>query len=163
MSRREAISLRMTLTILKLGYGKRRIYHDSTEHLVVYIPVEMFHQLPVGESGVGLQDHKGDLCTRTENIPATKTLLRQTCGFGHTLKREQRMKPAKLTIIKTLAIVFQNIKFCKNQSRVNFWNILYLSHILVWIFPPFGLPDLIFGGIPKDTKSQLIRNNLTMN
>ena len=26
--------------------------HDSTEHLVVYVPVQMFHQLPVGESGV---------------------------------------------------------------------------------------------------------------
>mgnify|MGYP004657019473 CR=1 FL=1 len=29
---------------------------------------------------------------------------------------------------------------------------LYLSHILVKVFPPFGLQNLICGGIPKDTK-----------
>ena len=62
------------------------------------------------------------------------------------------MKPAKLTFFKTLAIFFQNIKFCEAQSRVNFRNILYLSHILVGKFPPFWLSNLIFGGIPKDTK-----------
>ncbi|RGR89154.1 hypothetical protein DWY20_14275 [Phocaeicola coprocola] len=63
-------------------------------------------------------------------------------------------------LIKTLAIFFQNIKFCKAQSRVNFRNILYLSHILVWIFPPFGLPNLIFGGIPKDTKKPTNLQNI---
>ena len=62
------------------------------------------------------------------------------------------MKPAKLTLMKTLAVFFQNIKFCKAQSRVNFRNILYLSHILVWEFPPFWLPNLKFGEMPKDTK-----------
>ena len=35
--------------------GKDGVYHDSTEHLVVYVAVEMFHQLSVGEPGVGLQ------------------------------------------------------------------------------------------------------------
>ena len=30
---------------------------------------------------------------------------------------------------------------------------LYLSHILVKVFPPFGLQNLICGGIPKDTKT----------
>ena len=40
---------------LEVGYGKRRVYHDSAEHLVVYVAVEMFHQLPVGESGVCLR------------------------------------------------------------------------------------------------------------
>ena len=78
--------------------------------------------------------------------------FRQTCGFRHMLKRKDRMKSAKLTLMKTLAIFFQNIKFCKAQNWVNFRNILYLSHILVGEFPPFWLPNLIFGGIPKDTK-----------
>ena len=93
--------------------------HDSTEHLVVYVPVQMLHQLPVGESGVCLQEHKGDLCGRTEYVPAAQVPVRQGCGFYHTIKRKQRMKPAKLTLMKTLAIVFQNIKFWKTQSRVN--------------------------------------------
>ncbi len=137
---------------LVVGYGKGRIYHDSAEHLVVYVPVQMFHQLPVRESGVCLQDHEGNLRRRTEDIPASPMWFRQTCGFRHTLKRKYRMKSAKLTLMKTLAIFFYNIKFCKAQSRVNFRNILYLSHILVGEFPPFWLPNLIFGGIPKDTK-----------
>ena len=62
------------------------------------------------------------------------------------------MKPAQFTLIKTLAIFFQNIKFCKTQGRVNIRNILYLSHIFFGVFPPFWLPNLIFGGISKDTK-----------
>ena len=70
----------------------------------------------------------------------------------HTFKRKHRMKPAKLTFMKTLAMFFYNIKFCKAQSWVNFRNILYLSHILVGEIPPFWLPNLICGGIPKDTK-----------
>ena len=94
--------------------------HNSTENLVVYVPVQMFHQLPVGESGVCLQDHKGDLCGRTEYVPAAQASVRQACGFCHTFKRKDRMKLAKLTLIKTLAVFFQNIKFCKTQSRVNF-------------------------------------------
>ena len=118
---------------LEVDYGKRWVYHDSTEHLVVYVPVQIFHQLLVGES--------------TAQVP-----VRQACGFCHIIKRKQRMKPTKLTLMKTLAIVFQNIKFWKTQSRVNSWNILYLHHILVWIFPPFWPSNLIFGGIPKDTK-----------
>ena len=104
---------------LEVDYGKRWVYHDSTEHLVVYVPVQIFHQLPVGESGVCLQDHKGDLCGRAEYVPTTQVPVRQACGFYHTIKRKQRMKPAKLTLMKTLAIVFQNIKFWKTQSRVN--------------------------------------------
>ena len=44
---------------LVVGHGKRRIYHDSAEHLVVYVAVEMFHQLSVGESGVRLQVAEG--------------------------------------------------------------------------------------------------------
>ena len=91
--------------------GKDGVYHDSTEHLVVYVAVEMFHQLSVGESGIRLQDHEGNLRRRAEDIPASQSLFRQACGFCHTLKREHRMKPAKLTLIKTLAIFLQNIKF----------------------------------------------------
>ena len=40
---------------LVFGYGKGRVYYDSSEHLVVYVAVEMFHQQSVGESGIGLQ------------------------------------------------------------------------------------------------------------
>ena len=47
---------------LVVGYGKGRIYHDSAKQLIVYVAVKMFHQLPVGESSVGLQDHEGNLC-----------------------------------------------------------------------------------------------------
>ena len=130
----------------------RVFQEDSTENLVVHVPVQMFHQLPVGESGVCLQDHKDDLCGRTEYVPAAQTLFRQTCGFCHTLKQKQRMKPAKPTLMKTLAVFFQNIKFCKAQSRVNFWNFCYLSHILVGEFPLFGPSNLVFGGIPRRYK-----------
>lgn len=78
-----------------VGYGsKDRIYHDSAKHLVVYVAVDMFHQLSVKKSGVGFQDHKGNLCQRTENIPAFKTLFRQAYGFCHTFKWENRVKPA---------------------------------------------------------------------
>ena len=59
---------------LVVGYGKGRIYHDSAEHLVVYVPVEMFHLLPVRESGVCLQNHKGDLYGRTEYVPSARML-----------------------------------------------------------------------------------------
>ena len=55
-------------------------------------------------------------------------------------------------ICSTAYIFFYNIKFCKAESRVNFRNILYLSHIFVGEFPPFWIPNLICGGIPKDTK-----------
>ena len=39
-----------------------------------------------------------------------------------------------------------------SEQRLGRRNILYLSHIFVGIFPPFWLPNLIFGGISKDTK-----------
>ena len=64
-------------------------------------------------------------------------------------KREQRSLPSSL--IKTLRY-FQNIKFCKAQSWVNFLEIFcILAHILVRNFH-FGCHKLNFGGIPKDTK-----------
>ena len=148
---------------LVVGYGERRVYHDSAKHLIVYVPVQMFHQLPVRKSGVGLQHHKGDLCGRTEYIPASQTLLGQTDFFRHILEREHGMKPAEFTFIKTLAVFFQNIKFCKAQSRVNFRNILYFSHILIGVLPPFWLPNLFSGEYLKIQKSQLIRNTLCMN
>ena len=81
MSRRDAISLRMALTILKLVMGRDGGDHDSTENLVVYVPVQMFHQLPVGESDVCLQDHKGDLCGRTESVPASQAPVRQAAAL----------------------------------------------------------------------------------
>ena len=28
---------------LVVGYGERRVYHDSAEHLVMYVTVKMFH------------------------------------------------------------------------------------------------------------------------
>ena len=114
---------------LVVGYGKGWVYHDSAKRLVMDVAVEMFHQIPVEESGVGFQDHKGNLCQRTENIPASKTLFRQAHSLCHTLKRKHRMKSAKLTLMKTLAIFFQNIKFCKAQSRMKFRSILYFCHI----------------------------------
>ena len=70
---------------LVVGYGEGRIYHDPAEHLVVYVPVQMFHQLPVRESGVCLQDHEGDLCAGTEYVPAAQTLVRQAHSLCHTL------------------------------------------------------------------------------
>ena len=54
-------------------------YRLFTENLVMYVTVQMFHQLPVGEAGVCLQHHKGDLCTRTEYVPAAQASLRQAC------------------------------------------------------------------------------------
>lgn len=35
---------------LIVGYGKDWIYHDSAEHLVMYVSVEMFHQPSIGKS-----------------------------------------------------------------------------------------------------------------
>ena len=118
----------------------------------MYVTVNVFHQLPVGETGIGLQYHKGNLGTRTENVPTSQTLLRQACFFGYTLKREHGMKPAKFTLMKTLAIFFQNIEFCKAECWLNLGNISYFCHILVGVFPPFWPSNLVFGGIPKDTK-----------
>lgn len=45
---------------LEVAYRKGRAYHDSIEHLVVCVSVQMFHLLPIGEFGVCFQDHKGD-------------------------------------------------------------------------------------------------------
>lgn len=49
-------------------------------------------------------------------------------------------------------LIHAKIKLYKAQSRVDVWNILYPCHILVWIFPLFWFPDLIWGRIPKDNK-----------
>ena len=57
-----------------------------------------------------------------------------------------------VVIKKTLAVFFQNIKFCKAPNTVNFRNILYLNHFFVGEFPPFWPSNLISGEIPKDTK-----------
>ena len=38
----------------EVSYWKGWGYHNSAEHLVVYVPVQMFHQLSVREPGVGL-------------------------------------------------------------------------------------------------------------
>ena len=112
---------------LDINEEKQRL----SNHLKYFIST-----LESGSGQVRLQDHNGDLCARTEYIPATRMTFRQTCGFRHTLKRKDRMKSAKLTLMKTLAIFFQNIKFCKAQNWVNFRNILYLSHILRWGISP---------------------------
>ena len=78
----------MVLYPNKLPESERVCSGICTEYLVVEVAVEMFHQLPVGESGVGFQDHKGNLCQRAKNVPASKTLFRQAYGFCHTAKRE---------------------------------------------------------------------------
>ena len=70
---------------LEVGYGKGRGNHNSTENLVVYVPVQMFHQLSVGEPGVCLQDHKGYLCGRTESVPEPGAGPTGG-GFCHTFK-----------------------------------------------------------------------------
>ncbi len=54
---------------LVVGYGKGRGCHDSAEHPVVYVAVQIFHQLSVGKSGVGLQYHEGYLCRREQFTP----------------------------------------------------------------------------------------------
>ena len=48
---------------------------------------------------------------------------------------------------------FSRISNSVHPNRVNFRNILYLSHIFVWGFLPFWPSNLIFWGIPKDTKT----------
>lgn len=101
---------------LEVGYGKGGVCHDSAGHLVVYVVVEMFLRLSVGESSIRLQDHKGAPWGRSENVPATQILFQQACCFCYTLEQKHRMKPAKLILIKTPAVFFQNIKFSKAQS-----------------------------------------------
>lgn len=44
---------------LKVGHRKGRVYHNSIEHLVAYVPAQIFHQLLIREPDVCLQDHKG--------------------------------------------------------------------------------------------------------
>lgn len=140
---------------LVVRYRAGRGYHDATEQLIVYVSVKMFYQQPIRESGVSPQYHKGYLCGRTETIPPLLVGLWKAYLFNYTLKRKHRMKAAKFTLMKTLTIFFQNIEFCKAQSRMNFWNLLYLRHILVGIFPPFWQSNRIFGGISKDTKKPI--------
>ena len=67
---------------LVVGHGKGRIYHDSAEHLVVYVAVQMLHQLSVGESGVGFQDHEGNLCRRAEDVPAPRRCSDRPAAFA---------------------------------------------------------------------------------
>ena len=69
-----------------MAMGKDGAVMPPLEHLVVYVVVKMFYQLSVRESGVGLQGHKGNLCGRTENVPASQTLHRQVRDFCHTAK-----------------------------------------------------------------------------
>lgn len=85
----------------------------------------MFHQQSVRESGVRFQNHKGNLCGMTENIPASQPLFRQTVFLPCM---EHRMKPAKFTFIKTLAIFFQNIK-------LKWFKLFYSLHIfsITWL------------------------------
>ena len=68
-----------------------------------------------GQAAVAEMKKMAELCKEKYGLdrcePVAQTLFRQACGFCHTLKREHRMKPAKLTLIKTLAIFLQNIKF----------------------------------------------------
>ena len=78
---------------LEVDYWKGRGYHDSAEHQVVHVPVYMFHQLSIGDSGVRFQDQKGNLCRRAEDIPANQLLFRQARSFCHALKRKHPMKP----------------------------------------------------------------------
>ena len=73
---------------LVVGYWERRVYHDSAEHLVMYVAVKMFHKMSVRKSGIGLQDHKCNLCGRTKYVPAPKTIFRQPHAFCHNFKRE---------------------------------------------------------------------------
>ena len=101
---------------LAVGYREEWIHHDFAEHLVVYVSVKMFHQLPVGEADVGFQYHKSNLGRRTENVLAPQTLPRQPCFSCYTVERKHGMKPVKLTLVKTLATFFQNIELCKAQS-----------------------------------------------
>ncbi len=55
--------------------------------------------------------------------------------------------------IVDLAMLFQSSKANILDAIIGtFTEYPYLSHILVGVFPPFWLPNLIFGGIPKDTK-----------
>ena len=115
------------------GYGKGWGYHDSAEHLVVYVPLRCSTSC-LSENPI----IRAIFAQGLKMFFVFQTMFRQVCGFCHTFKQKHRMKSAKFAFIKTLAIFFRNIKFCKAQSRVNFWNILYLSHILVREFPRFG-------------------------
>ena len=58
---------------------------------------------------------------------------------------------------------FSRISNSVHPNRVNFRNILYLSHIFIWDFPSFGRQTLFSGEYLKIQKSQLIRNTLCMN
>lgn len=79
-----------------VGYRTGRICYDSAEDLIVYVAVKMCPWSPVGEAGAGFQHHKGIPSRRTENVLASKTLLRQACFFCHTVKRKYGMESAKL-------------------------------------------------------------------
>ena len=42
------------------------VYHDSAEHLIVYVAVQMFHQLSVGESGVDVYKRQDENWEKAE-------------------------------------------------------------------------------------------------
>ena len=63
-----------------------------------------------------------------------------------TYRFNKRIATATIRFIVTVAIVVY-----KGSIPV-VYRMLTLRHILVGVFPPFWLPNLICGGIPKDTK-----------
>lgn len=93
---------KMHVAFIARGISHAHVKILKNKHFVVYVALEMFHQMPVWEFSVKFQDNKGNLCRRTENIPASKPLLTQTYGFCHTFKRKQRVKLVQFTLIKLL-------------------------------------------------------------
>ena len=68
---------------------------------------------------MGLYDYKAIFAARLKCSCDLVAVLTADC-FCNAIKQKKRIKLVNLTLIKTLAIFFQNIKFCKVQSRVNF-------------------------------------------
>ena len=78
----DAISLPDGTDYLVVGYGKGRIYHDSAEYLVVEVAVEIFPPDVCRKSSVGFQDHKGNLCQRAKNVPASRRCSDKPMAFA---------------------------------------------------------------------------------
>ena len=133
------------------GHGKGRVYHDFTEHLAAYVAIEIFHQISVRETGVDFRIIKDIFAEGVKIFLRPRHCSDKPAAFA-IRSNGKRNEACQAHSRQNSCGIFQNIKFCKAQSRMNFGNILYLNHILVGEFPLFGLANLIFGGVPKDTE-----------
>lgn len=86
-----------------------RVYPHIAEHLVVDVPVQLFHQFRTAQSGVHLQEHQRHLPLRREVCSASSLRSHALPGQTEILLRylmqgELPPDPSKFTLLECLSI-----------------------------------------------------------